>query len=182
MTRPRLIALTLSLGMAIAAPVLAQEAPPSAAPVLAQEAAPSVAPAAPAAPAVAAVAVTPAAAVKGAPVVVGAPEPGKARMVFFRPSSLLGIVYSFKIRENEAELGLINNAGFFITDVAPGKHLFDAHTTAKDGLDFEVEDGETYYIKINMAAGLIAYTPRMLPSDKAAFDAVSAKLHATTLN
>ena len=104
-------------------------------------------------------------------------DPAKGRVVFFRKGSLMGAPYSFRVREGETEFCTLSNGSYFIIDMAPGTHAFDAHTTGDDNLPVEVEPGETAYVQVRMALGAITYVPNLLAGNAADFDKAKAKLH-----
>ena len=107
---------------------------------------------------------------------IGAPEAGKAQIVFFRPSKLTGAAIGFKVREGETELGKLRNGKYFVANVEPGTHQYTVHSEAKDVLTLEVEAGETYYVQGTITMGFMAGRPNLSPSDQAAFDGIAGKL------
>ncbi|MFZ5670517.1 MAG: DUF2846 domain-containing protein [Pseudomonadota bacterium] len=164
--------MTPSLRIALAVASLALAAPLAAA---AQDAeapapAPAEAPAAPADPAV------PAASPVAADGTVAAPPAGKGQIVFFRKSALAGAAISFKVRENDVELGKLSVGRYFVVPVEPGEHTYIVHSEAKDILTFEVEAGETYFVEGTITVGIIAGRPNLTPSSEAAFKAAFPKM------
>ncbi|HEY5971303.1 MAG TPA: DUF2846 domain-containing protein [Pseudoxanthomonas sp.] len=107
---------------------------------------------------------------------VGAPEAGKALIVFFRPSKFTGGGIGFKVREGETELGKLRNGKYFVANVEPGTHQYTVHSEAKDILTLEVEAGETYYVQGTITMGFMAGRPNLSPSDQATFDGMAGKL------
>lgn len=107
---------------------------------------------------------------------IGAPQEGKAQVVFFRPSKFKGAAIGFKVREGETELGKLRNGKYFVSNVEPGTHQYTVHSEAKDVLTMEVEAGETYYILGTITMGIMAGRPNLSPSDQATFDSMAAKL------
>jgi hypothetical protein len=107
---------------------------------------------------------------------VGAPEAGKALIVFFRPSKFTGAAIGFKVREGETELGKLRNGKYFVANVEPGTHQYTVHSEAKDILTLEVEAGETYYVQGTITMGFMAGRPNLSPSDQATFDGMAGKL------
>lgn len=107
---------------------------------------------------------------------VGAPEAGKALIVFFRPSKLTGAAIGFKVREGETELGKLRSGKYFVANVEPGTHQYTVHSEAKDVLTLEVEAGETYYVQGTITMGFMAGRPNLSPSDQATFDGMADKL------
>lgn len=151
----------------LAPAALAQDAAPA-------DAVPAEAPAgeAPAAEAPAAVA-APVAATAGE---LGKPAPGKGQVVFFRQSKLMGAALSFKVRENDVELGKLSNGVYFVLDFDPGLHEFVVHSEVKDVTPIEVEAGEVYYLQFGISVGLVAGRPNLTPSTQEAFDAIAGKM------
>lgn len=107
---------------------------------------------------------------------IGAPDPGKALVVFFRPSAFKGAAIGFIVREGETELGKLRNANFFAVQVEPGKHEYTVHSEAKDVTTIEAEEGETYFLSGEINMGFMAGRPNLSPSDLAAFKAAFPKL------
>lgn len=107
---------------------------------------------------------------------IGTPEPGKALVVFFRPSAFKGAAIGFIVREGEAELGKLRNANFFTVQVEPGKHEYTVHSEAKDITTIEAEEGETYFLSGEINMGFMAGRPNLSPSDLNAFRTAFPKL------
>jgi hypothetical protein len=107
---------------------------------------------------------------------IGAPEAGKALVVFFRPSAFKGGAINFIVREGETELGKLKNANYFTAQVMPGKHDYTVHSEAKDVTTIEAEAGETYFLSGEINMGFMAGRPNLSPSDLEAFKAAFKKL------
>jgi Protein of unknown function (DUF2846) len=107
---------------------------------------------------------------------IGAPEVGKALVVFFRPSAFKGGAIGFIVREGETELGKLKNANYFTAQVTPGKHDYTVHSEAKDVTTIEAEEGETYFLSGEINMGFMAGRPNLSPSDLEAFKAAFKKL------
>ena len=107
---------------------------------------------------------------------IGAPEAGKALVVFFRPSAFKGGAINFIVREGETELGKLKNANYFTAQVTPGKHDYTVHSEAKDVTTIEAEEGETYFLSGEINMGFMAGRPNLSPSDLEAFKAAFKKL------
>lgn len=116
----------------------------------------------------------PAAAAQGA--TIGAPQPGKGQIVFFRPAKFAGAMIGFKVREGETVLGQLNPGKYFVASVEPGAHQYTVHSEAKDVVNLEVEAGETLYVQGTITMGLMVGRPNLAPSTQAEFDAVAKKL------
>jgi hypothetical protein len=109
-------------------------------------------------------------------VAIGSPEPGKALIVFFRPSAFKGGGINFKVREGETELGRLRSGNFFTLQVAPGKHDYTVHSEAKDVTTIEAEEGETYFLSGEINMGFMAGRPNLSPSDLEGFKKAFPKL------
>lgn len=145
-----------------AAQASAQEAPAAEpAPAVAETPAPAATPAAPAAP--------------GFNATIGKPAPGKGQVVFYREAKMMGAALSFKVRENDVELGKLTNGAYFVVDFDPGVHEFVVHSEAKDVTPIEVEAGEVYYLKFGISVGILAGRPNLSPSTQDAFDKLPPK-------
>ena len=107
---------------------------------------------------------------------VGVPAPGKALVVFFRPSKFVGGAVGFIVREGEAELGKLRNGTYFAVQVEPGPHAYAVHSEAKDITNIEAEEGETYFLSGSVSMGVMVGRPNLSPSDAGAFEAVLTKL------
>ena len=109
---------------------------------------------------------------------IGKPEAGKGMVVFFRPSRFAGAAISFKVRENETELGKLKSGSYIIAQVEPGKHTYTVHSEAKDVTNIEVEDGETYFLSGTITMGFMVGRPNLTPSDALKFQAEMKKMKA----
>lgn len=113
----------------------------------------------------------------------------KGRIVFFRPSRLMGAIYTYHIAEvSEAgqvsdaspRLGDLPNGGAFVLEAEPGIHNYNitgpmAANRAEDRLRLEVEPGATYYVEQTVRLGVTSGF-RLVPTDEARFVASKAKL------
>lgn len=111
---------------------------------------------------------------------IAPPPAGEGQIVFFRRKSLLGAGQWFKVRENGAALGKLNNGAYFVDVTDPGRHTFTAtmEPELKDHLTLEVAPGQTYFVEGTLTKALVVGAADLTPSDRATFDHVSAKLKA----
>jgi hypothetical protein len=110
------------------------------------------------------------------PTVVSAPEAGKGQVVFYRTGGLVGAAISCNVRENGALVGGLSGGKYFVVNFEPGKHVFTTKSEATDTLNMEIESGETYYVRCQIGAGVVAGRPNLSPVEKAAFDEKSSGL------
>lgn len=101
---------------------------------------------------------------------------GKGKIVFFRKGGLMGAAISCAVHEKGERLTSLPPGKFAILYAEPGIHEYSVKSEATDTLRLEIEPGETYYSKCNIQMGIMAGRPNLSPSDKAGFDAMSAKL------
>jgi hypothetical protein len=105
------------------------------------------------------------------------PPAGKGQIIFYRPG---GAGLGCMVREGEgaAEIHLskLTSKRYFIHYAQPGKHRYWTKNLAKDSLNLEVEDGETYFVKCEIAIGLMSSNPNLLPSDVTEFERSKDKL------
>lgn len=86
-----------------------------------------------------------------------APEPGKALVVFMRPSGLGFAVQSsvFEVRDHHPSLiGIVAAKTKVGYKVEPGKRLFMAIGESADFLTAELEPNRTYYVQVTPRMGL----------------------------
>ncbi len=111
---------------------------------------------------------------------IGAPEPGKGQIVFFRPSKYAGMAVSFSVHEGNTGVIKLTNGSYGVLQVEPGIKEYNTSFEAKDTLRLEVEEGETYYVIQSLSMGVLTYRPIMTPSSEAAFQAKKLKLTKAT--
>jgi len=86
-----------------------------------------------------------------------APEPGKALVIFMRPSGLGFAVQSsvFEIRNDEPVLvGIVAAKTRVAHQVAPGQYTFMTIGENADFMSAEVAAGKTYYVKVEPRMGM----------------------------
>ena len=103
--------------------------------------------------------------------VLGQPPAGMGQVVFFRPSSFVGVALSFPPREGETAYGSLANGRYFILNVTPGEHDFTVRSEVVNHLHLEAEAGETQYVSLSLSMGLLAAHPNLNPSTSTAFQA-----------
>ncbi|SER11381.1 DUF2846 domain-containing protein [Sphingobium sp. YR768] len=101
---------------------------------------------------------------------------GKGKIVFFRKGGFVGSAISCAVHEKGEKLTSLPPGKFAVVYAEPGIHEYSVKSEATDTLRLEIEPGETYYSKCNIQMGIMAGRPNLSPADKAAFDAMSAKL------
>ena len=85
------------------------------------------------------------------------PEPGKAMVVFMRPSGLGYAVQSsvFEVKDNQALLvGIVAAKTKVAHQATPGKHLFMAIGESADYMEADLLPDRTYYVQVSPRMGL----------------------------
>jgi hypothetical protein len=101
---------------------------------------------------------------------------GKGQIVFFRPGRFIGAAVGWKLLDGTTELGKVGNARYLVVTLEPGVHDLVMDFGTKGKLRIEVDPDETYYIECGIALGALLNHPDLIPSTRAGFDAIAAKL------
>ena len=113
-----------------------------------------------------------------------APAPETARIIFFRPSRLVGGAWAYsvveveedgRVQEDDTRIGRLPNGSYFTHEATAGIHNYNvtgpmAVNLAEDRLRIEVEPGETYYVEQTVRMGLITGGFRLVPSTQEEFE------------
>jgi hypothetical protein len=108
----------------------------------------------------------------------------RAHIIFYRPSRLSGMIYTYHVRETGEDghvsestpiIADLPNGTFVRYEAEPGIHNYNiagpmAVTKDADRLRVELEAGETYYFQQTLHMGLITGGFMLVPSDQAHFD------------
>ncbi len=105
-----------------------------------------------------------------APAVIPGPPAGQAQVVFWRPGTMVGGAMGCGVNMGTERISALGAGKYFVVNLAPGTHEFNARSEARDALTLEVEDGETYYVRCTIRMGLMVGRPNLSPSDVAAFN------------
>jgi hypothetical protein len=121
---------------------------------------------------------TPVAPVVTLPEGINAPPAGKGQIVFFRPAGQPGFLLTFTVRENEAAVGRLQSARYFVHVAEPGIHEYEAGNN--DTMRMEIEDGETYFVVQSVQMGIVAGRAVLAPSNQAAFVQARPRMRVAT--
>ena len=103
--------------------------------------------------------------------------PGKGQIIFYRPG---GAGPGCMVREGqgaaETHLSKLTSNRYFVHYADPGAHHYWAKNLTKDDINLEIESGETYFVKCEIAIGLMSSGPDLSPSDADEFERYKAKL------
>ena len=79
---------------------------------------------------------------------------GQGRIYFFRSSSMVGAVVQPDIRLNGEVVGQSKPGGFFYVDRPAGNYVAAASTETEKTVSFNLQAGETKYIRSSVSFGL----------------------------
>jgi len=106
---------------------------------------------------------------------IAPPPAGMGQVVFYRPSSMGGLV-SCRVNEAEKVLNRLPPGKYFVLQTTPGVHEYSVHSESKDVVRVNVEDGETQYARCNISMGFLVGRPNLSTQDRADFDKRGKKL------
>jgi len=106
---------------------------------------------------------------------IAPPAAGMGQVVFYRPSSMGGLV-SCRVSEAGAVVNRLPPGKYFVQQTTPGIHEYTVHSEAKDLLRVSVEEGETQYARCNVSMGIMVGRPNLSNQDRADFDKRGKKL------
>ena len=91
------------------------------------------------------------------PVVVPAPPPGQAEVVFFRMTGFRGSAISCAIHEKGEKIASLPPGRFFVLVSDPGTHTFTTASSGEDhGIFFDLKPGDIKYVGCNIVPGFWA--------------------------
>ncbi len=105
-----------------------------------------------------------------APAAIPGPPAGQGQVIFWRPGTMVGGVMGCGVNMGTERISALGAGKYFVVNLAPGTHEFNARSEARDALTLEVEDGETYYVRCTIRMGFMVGRPNLSPSDVAAFN------------
>jgi hypothetical protein len=86
---------------------------------------------------------------------IGQIKPDKGRVYIYRKTAL-GAAIQPKVKLNGKEIGKAVPKGFFYVDLAPGQYVIETSTEVDRRLSFELEKGQTKYVRLNISMGFFA--------------------------
>lgn len=90
------------------------------------------------------------------------PEPGKALVVFVRPAELMSALDNWVLLANGEEFCRVSNNRYVLYQAKPGKYNFTAKRGGigigkpVTGIDFDVKEGEIYYVQCQVKSNLVS--------------------------
>ncbi|NRF65905.1 DUF2846 domain-containing protein [Aquincola sp. S2] len=80
---------------------------------------------------------------------------GEGRIYFFRSSSMFGAAIQPEIKLNDQVVGSSQPGGFFYVDRPAGKHVASASTETEKTASFQLDAGETKYLRTSPSFGVL---------------------------
>jgi hypothetical protein len=106
---------------------------------------------------------------------IAPPPSGMGQVVFYRPSSMGGLV-SCRVSEGATVVNRLPPGKYFVQQTTPGVHEYSVHSEAKDVVRVSVEEGETAYTRCNISMGFMVGRPNLSNQDRADFEKRGKKL------
>lgn len=106
---------------------------------------------------------------------IAAPAAGMGQVVFYRPSSMGGIV-SCRVSEGDKVVNSLHPGKYFVLQTTPGIHEYSVHSESKDVLRVNVEEGETQFARCNINMGILVGRPNLSTQDRSDFEKRGKKL------
>lgn len=111
-----------------------------------------------------------------APAELPAPPEGKGQIVFWRSGTMMGGAMGCGVNIGKERISALGAGKYFILNIEPGAHEFNAKSEAKDVLNLEVDAGERYVVKCSIKMGIMAGRPNLAPSNIEEFNAKKSDL------
>lgn len=90
-------------------------------------------------------------------------KPGYGRIYFFRSNSMMGAAIQPQIRLGNEVVGESKPGGFFYVDRPAGSYVASTTTETEKTVSFQLQPGETKYIRSTVGLGVIVYRVYLEP-------------------
>ena len=85
----------------------------------------------------------------------------KSVVYFYRYKQFVGSALAPSVYCDEAQLARMENGRYFAVNVDPGRHTFRSND-AQSGVQLDVKPGQEYYIRVEIAAGMMKGHGRLI--------------------
>ncbi len=101
----------------------------------------------------------------------------QATVYFYRYKQFVGSALAPSVYCDDSQLARMENGRFFLVHVAPGKHSFHSND-AQAGIELDVKGGEKYFIRIEIATGMMKGHGRLvlMPTEQGSYELKSKQL------
>lgn len=86
---------------------------------------------------------------------------GEGRIFVFRDASAVGAALRPDVRLNGSVIGSPQPGSFFFVDRPAGRYTASARTEVESTVEFELVEGETAYVSLQIAMGLLVGRPQL---------------------
>lgn len=90
-----------------------------------------------------------------------APAQQKSVVYFYRYKQFVGSALAPSVYCDETQLARMENGRYFAVNVDPGRHTFRSND-AQSGVQLDVKPGQEYYIRVEIAAGMMKGHGRLI--------------------
>jgi hypothetical protein len=90
-----------------------------------------------------------------------AAKQSKALVYVYRYKQFVGSALAPSVYCDEVQLARMENGRYFAVTTDPGKHIFRSNDT-QSGIDLDVKAGQTYFIRVEIATGMMKGHGRLL--------------------
>lgn len=108
---------------------------------------------------------------RAVPAELPAPPEGKGQIIFWRSGTMMGGAMGCGVNIGKERISALGAGKYFILNIEPGAHEFNAKSESKDVLNLEVDAGERYVVKCTIRMGIMAGRPNLAPSTIEEFNA-----------
>jgi hypothetical protein len=84
-----------------------------------------------------------------------------ATVYFYRYKQFVGSALAPSVFCDDSQLARMENGRFFVAHISPGKHSFHSNDV-QAGVELDVKGGEKYYIRVEIATGMMKGHGRLL--------------------
>ena len=101
----------------------------------------------------------------------------QATVYFYRYKQFVGSALAPSVYCDDGELARMDNGRFFEVHIAPGKHSFRSND-AQSGIELEAKAGEKYYIRVEIAPGMMKGHGRLIltPAEQGGYELKAKQL------
>ncbi len=92
-------------------------------------------------------------------------DSNSATIYIYRYKQYAGSALEPSVYCDEAELARMDNGRYFLVKLPPGKHTFRSNDK-QSGIELELKEGETYYIRVEVVAGFMKGHGRLVLTQK----------------
>jgi hypothetical protein len=95
------------------------------------------------------------------PSAVSGPNPNLATVYFYRTQSSPGAAVDVDIKDNDLDIGTLQDGTYFVYHANPGQHILAATTNTTSTQNLKFQAGATYYIKAGVLPGHHLFQPSL---------------------